>query len=211
MATGVAPRIPKLEGIEHPKALSYIDVLRHKKSVGLSVAIMGAGGIGFDVAEYLSHGAGQPSLDRDLFLQEWGIDSQLEARGGIDGMVPKIEPSPRKIFLLQRKTSRPGASLGKTTGWIHRTTLKNKQVTMISGVAYQKIDDQGLHITVNGAPQTLEVEHVIICAGQEPLRELQVDLEQAGISTHLIGGANVASELDAKRAINEGSRLAAKL
>ncbi|PCI21962.1 MAG: NADPH-dependent 2,4-dienoyl-CoA reductase, partial [SAR324 cluster bacterium] len=211
LATGVVPRQPPIPGVDHAKVLSYIEVLLEKKPVGKSVAIIGAGGIGFDVAEYLTHAGKSPSLDQDKFLKEWGIDQNLEARGGVDGCDQAIEASPRQVYLLQRKTSKLGKGLGKTTGWIHRTTLKNKKVTMISGASYDKIDQQGLHITVNDQQKLLSVDHVILCTGQESRRDLQAELESAGMATHLIGGAKLAGELDAKRAISDGCRLAASL
>jgi 2,4-dienoyl-CoA reductase (NADPH2) len=200
-----------MEGNDHPKVLGYLDVLRDKKDVGKKVAIIGAGGIGFDVAEFLSHQGESTSQNVSAFLTEWGIDAKNEVRGGIEGMQPKPEPSPREIFLLQRKDSKVGAGLGKTTGWIHRLTLKNKDVQMINNVGYQKIDDKGLHVTVNGVAELLEVDNVIICAGQLRNNALYEPLKAKGINVHLIGGAHVAAELDAKRAIDQGSRLAAKL
>ncbi len=211
LATGIVPRDLGLEGASHPKVLSYLDVIRDKKPVGKRVAIIGAGGIGFDVAELLAHGKTNTALDKQAFFKEWGIDASLAARGGIEGIQAEVEASPRDIYLLQRKTSKVGAGLGKTTGWIHRTTLANKGVNMLNGVSYQKIDDAGLHITLGDEPRCLEVDNVIICAGQESLRSLQEPLEAASISVHLIGGADKALELDAKRAIDQGSRLAADL
>ena len=212
LATGIAPRLPAIEGIEHSKVLGYLDVLREGRPVGRRVAVIGAGGIGFDVSEFLVHGQLSTSLDRDAFWKEWGIDLHLEARGGVAGVKPAPEAPAREVFLLQRKTGKVGDGLGKTTGWIHRTGLKNKHVQMLNSVHYLKIDDAGLHIRVgDGEPQVLEVDNVIICAGQDPLRELQEGLLAAGQSVHLIGGADVAVELDAKRAINQGSRLAAVL
>jgi len=208
LATGVTPRTPPIPGIEHPKVLSYIQVLKDKAQVGSKVAIVGAGGIGFDVAEYLSHDGASPSLDTALFFKEWGVDMSLSARGGVSGIDAVHTPSPRQIFLLQRKTSKVGKHLGKTTGWIHRTALKNKNVEMIAGVHYEKIDDSGLHIAVNGQSQILDVDHVIICAGQESRLDLQPNLQSQGRQAHLIGGSKLAGELDAKRAIDEGCRLA---
>ena len=208
LATGIVPRTPPIDGVEHDKVLSYLDVLKYKKPVGQKVAIIGAGGIGFDTAEYLSHGKVTPSQDIPAFMKEWGIDMNLEARGGIEGMRPQPEPSPREIVLLQRKTTKVGAGLGKTTGWAHKAGLLMKGVNMIAGASYDKIDDAGLHITVNGESQVLEVDNVIICAGQEPLKELA---EQVTANCHLIGGADEAAELDAKRAIDQGTRLAAQL
>jgi len=211
LATGVTPRQPSIPGLEHPKTLSYVDVLLHNKPVGQAVAIVGAGGIGFDVAEFLCHDGISTSLDKDAFLREWGIDTSLQARGGIEGMQQEHAPAARKVYLLQRKTSRPGAGLGKTTGWIHRSSLKHKQVEMIPGASYDAIDDQGLHITVEEQPRLLEVDNIVICTGQESRRELLPELEKAGINAHMIGGVQLAAELDAKRAIDQGSRLAAAL
>jgi len=211
LATGIKPNIPHIEGIGHKKVMGYLDVLRDKKEVGKKVAIIGAGGIGFDTAEYLSHSGPSTSQDLSAFLKEWGIDEKNEVRGGIEGIAPQPEPSPREIFLLQRKETKVGASLGKTTGWIHRSALKNKQVRMMNGVSYDRIDDQGLHITVNGKPQLLEVDNIVLCAGQRSNTELHDSLKAKGVSVHLIGGAKLAAELDAKRAIDEGSRLAATL
>ena len=208
LATGIAPRLPEIEGIEHSKVLNYLDVLKHKQPVGKKVAVIGAGGIGFDVSEYLCHEGEATSQNIPAFMKEWGVDMTLEARGGIEGIEAAVAPSAREVFLLQRKTSKVGAKLGKTTGWIHRTGLKNKGVTMIPGCSYDKIDDQGLHITVGDSQQVLDVDNVIICAGQDPLRALVEGLNKPH---HLIGGADVAAELDAKRAIDQGTRLAAKM
>jgi 2,4-dienoyl-CoA reductase (NADPH2) len=207
LATGVVPRIPPVEGVDHPKVLSYIDVLKHKKPVGKRVAIMGAGGIGFDVAEYLTHSGQSPTLRPEVWLKEWGVDKEYRARGGLLAQ-PVIEPSPREVIMLQRKTSKMGKGLGKTTGWIHRAALKHKKVKMITGVSYKKIDDKGLLIEVDGKEQLLEVDNIVLCTGQEPLRDLQQAIEAKGIPVHLIGGADVASELDAKRAIRQGTELA---
>ena len=176
---------------------------------GSRVAIIGAGGIGFDVAEYLTHEGTPSSQNIALFLKEWGIDPKQEARGGIEGVVAAPHPPARKVYLLQRSKGKLGAKLGKTTGWVHRSTLKTKKVEMISSVQYQKIDDAGLHITVNGEYRLLEVDNVVICAGQVPLRKMFDELKAAGVSVNLIGGADEASELDAKRAINQGARMAA--
>ena len=205
LATGIKPRTPPLEGIEHPKVLSYIDVIVRKKPVGRKVAVIGAGGIGFDVCEYLSHGSQTPSLDIPAFMQEWGIDMTFSHRAGIEGMQAQPEASPREISLLQRKSTKVGAGLGKTTGWAHRVGLLNKGVNMIAGVEYLKIDDAGLHIKINDEVKVLEVDNVIICAGQEPLRELVEGLTKP---YQLIGGADVATELDAKRAIKQGTLVA---
>jgi 2,4-dienoyl-CoA reductase (NADPH2) len=212
LATGIAPRTPAIPGVEHAKVLSYLDVLLERKPVGKSVAVIGAGGIGFDVSEYLVQQGVASSLDREAFWKEWGIDTHLQARGGVAGIKPEPHAPARQVYLLQRKKSKVGDGLGKTTGWIHRTGLKNKHVQMLNSVEYLKIDDDGLHIRIGeGQPQVLPVDNVVICAGQEPLRELQDGLLAAGQSVHLIGGADVAAELDAKRAINQGSRLAAEL
>ncbi|MBB5210798.1 NADPH-dependent 2,4-dienoyl-CoA reductase [Microbulbifer hydrolyticus] len=213
IATGIAPRTPPIEGIAHPKVLSYLDVLKAKKPVGKRVAIIGAGGIGFDVAEYLTHSEDHAkeliASNKQEFFDEWGVDIQLEHRAGLKPQEPVT--SPREIFLLQRKTSKVGAGLGKTTGWIHRTSLKHRQVQNLAGVSYEKVDDRGLHIRVGDEARLLEVDNIIVCAGQEPLRELHEELQARGQSSHLIGGAFEAAELDAKRAIDQGSRLAAEL
>ncbi|MGE6292395.1 FAD-dependent oxidoreductase [Aeromonas media] len=208
LATGIRPRTPNIPGIDHPKVLSYLDVLRDGKPVGDKVAVIGAGGIGFDVAEFLVEKKGEGSAEhhRDHWLREWGIDKSLGERGGL--MTPVIDAPERQIWLLQRKESKVGDGLGKTTGWIHRTVLKNRKVQMLSGVQYLRIDDEGLHIQVGEARQCLPVDQVIICAGQEPLRELQAGLQAAGKPVHIIGGADVAAELDAKRAIRQGAELA---
>ena len=208
VATGITPRMPQIPGIEHSKVLSYLDVIKHKAPVGKRVAIIGAGGIGFDTAEYLAHGKSSPSTDIPTFMREWGIDMNLQQRGGVEGMRPQPEASERQIYLLQRKTTKVGAGLGKTTGWAHRVGLALKGVKMMSGVEYQKIDDQGLHISVNGESQCLAVDNVIICAGQEPYKALVDGLD---LPCHVIGGADVAAELDAKRAIDQGTRVAAQL
>jgi 2,4-dienoyl-CoA reductase (NADPH2) len=213
LATGIAPRTPAIPGVDNPKVLSYLDVILARKPVGKSVAVIGAGGIGFDVSEYLVHQGVATSLDRDAFWDEWGIDTQLEARGGVAGIKAHPHAPARQVFLLQRKATKVGDGLGKTTGWIHRTGLKNKQVQMLNSVEYLKIDDAGLHIRIGaeGEEKLLPVDNVVICAGQDPLRELYEGLQAAGQSVHLIGGADVATELDAKRAIDQGSRLAAGL
>lgn len=213
LATGIAPRVPAIPGVEHAKVLSYLDVLLERKPVGQKVAVIGAGGIGFDVSEFLVHQGVATSQDREAFWKEWGIDTHLQARGGIAGIKAEPHAPARQVFLLQRKKSKVGDGLGKTTGWIHRTGLKNKQVQMLNSVEYLKIDDAGLHIRIGeaGEPQVLPVDNVVICAGQDPLRELHDGLVAAGQNVHLIGGADVAAELDAKRAINQGSRLAAEL
>ncbi|WP_312300457.1 NADPH-dependent 2,4-dienoyl-CoA reductase [Stutzerimonas nitrititolerans] len=212
LATGIVPRTPDIPGVEHPKVISYLDAILQRKPVGQRVAVIGAGGIGFDVSEFITHDGESTSLDREAFWKEWGIDLGLEARGGVAGVRPAPHAPARQVYLLQRKKSKVGNGLGKTTGWIHRTGLKSKQVQMISAVEYLKVDDEGLHLRIaEGEPQVLPVDTVIVCAGQDPLRELQAELEQAGLPVHLVGGADVAAELDAKRAINQGSRLAAQL
>ena len=212
LATGIAPRTPAIPGIDHPKVLSYLDVILGRKPVGASVAVIGAGGIGFDVSEFLVQQGVATSQDREAFWREWGIDTHLEARGGVAGIKPEVHAPARQVFLLQRKKTKVGDGLGKTTGWIHRTGLKNKHVQMLNSVDYLSIDNDGLHIRVGeGEPQLLAVDNIVICAGQDPLRDLQDGLLAAGQNVHLIGGADVAAELDAKRAINQGSRLAAEL
>lgn len=209
VATGVTPRALKIPGSDHPGVLSYVDVLRDNKPVGSRVAIIGAGGIGFDVAEFLVENAPSTTTDIDRWAKEWGVDLSIEHRGGL---VPaKPEAPEREVFLLQRTEGRLGKRLNKTTGWVHRATLKAKKVKMIGGVSYERFDDAGLHILVNGEPQTLEVDNVIVCAGQVPSRTLADELIAAGMPTHVIGGADVAAELDAKRAIAQGTRLAATL
>lgn len=209
LATGVTPRTPPIDGIDHPKVVGYLDVLRDKCAVGKTVALIGAGGIGFDVAEYLLHSGTSPSLDAAKFFAEWGVDTGYGQRGGLAEAV--IEPSPRKVYLLQRKAKKVGDGLGKTTGWIHRTSLKNRHVEMIAGVTYNKIDDAGLHISVGDRQSVIPADTIVLCAGQEPQRELQAQLLAAGCSVHLIGGADEATELDAKRAIKQGFELALAL
>lgn len=209
LATGITPRLPDIPGIDHAKVLTYLDVLRDKKPVGKRVAIVGAGGIGFDVGEYLSHQGQSTSLDKDAYMKEWGVDLTCSTPGGL--VAPKAVVSPREIFLIQRKTTKVGNDLGKSTGWIHRTVLKNKGVKMIKGAQYNKIDDQGLYISVDDQEQLLAVDNIIICAGQNSQRELQVRLESANVKVTLIGGADVAAELDAKRAIKQGTILAAAI
>jgi 2,4-dienoyl-CoA reductase (NADPH2) len=213
VATGVHPRQPDIPGIDHPKVLVYTDVLLDKADVGRRVAIIGAGGIGFDVAEYLEYDkhSNPSSLSPRAFARDWGIDLTLGARGGVDGVIPRPDAPDREIWLLQRKSSKPGGGLGKTTGWVHRLNLKRKAVKALTGVNYQRIDDRGLHIEVDGDPRVLEVDNVIICAGQVSNRTLADELKAAGKPAHVIGGAHVAKELDAKHAIRNGSELAARL
>ena len=209
LATGVLPRRIELPGIGHPKVLSYVDVLYHNKAVGDKVAIIGAGGIGFDVSEFLSSEMSEAPQPQEVetFLEEWGVDPTYQNPGALTKAEP--EPPKRKIYMMQRSKGKPGAGLGKTTGWIHRQSLRKKQVEMMSEVQYQRIDDRGLHILHKGQERLLEVDHIVVCAGQQPLRELQAPLEQKGMKVHLIGGADEARELDAKRAISQASWLAA--
>jgi 2,4-dienoyl-CoA reductase (NADPH2) len=211
IATGILPRNLKIEGIDNKKVLSYIDVLKHKKPVGKRVAVIGAGGIGFDVSEYLAHEGESTALNIDAWLKEWGIDKTLQSRSGIEGVKQEVHPSPREIFMFKRSKGKFGGNLGKTTGWIHRSTLKMKNVQFINEVSYTKIDDIGLHYIENEEAKILEVDNVIICAGQTPLKELYQPLFDAGKKVQVIGGADFASELDAKRAINQATRLAASI
>ncbi|TNV20017.1 NADPH-dependent 2,4-dienoyl-CoA reductase [Buttiauxella sp. B2] len=211
LACGIEPRLPLIDGITHPKVLNYIDVLREKTPVGDRIAIIGAGGIGFDTAMYLSQEGESTSQNIAEFCVEWGIDTSLQHAGGLRPEGAQLHKSPRQIVMLQRKTSKPGEGLGKTTGWIHRTTLLARGVKMLAGVTYERIDDEGLHITVGGEPQTLAVDNVIICAGQDSRRELAQPLRELGKTLHLIGGADVAMELDARRAIAQGTRLALEI
>ncbi|TKU44686.1 NADPH-dependent 2,4-dienoyl-CoA reductase [Citrobacter sp. wls716] len=211
LASGIEPRMPPIEGIDHPKVLSYLDVLRDKTPVGKRVAIVGCGGIGFDTAMYLSQPGDPTSQNIAEFCVEWGIDTSLQQPGGLRPEGPHLPRSPRQIVMLQRKASKPGQGLGKTTGWIHRATLLSRGVKMIPAVSYQKIDDDGLHVMINGELQILNVDHVVICAGQEPRRELVDPLHAAGKTVHLIGGCDVAMELDARRAIAQGTRLALEI
>jgi 2,4-dienoyl-CoA reductase (NADPH2) len=209
VATGVTPRTPVIEGVDHPSVVNYLDVLRDGAEVGERVAVVGAGGIGFDVAEFLTDGGEGASLDPETYFRQWGVDTGYADPGGL--RTPERPRSPRTVHLLQRKTSKVGAGLGKTTGWIHRTELKHRGVTMVAGAAYDRIDDEGLHITVDGTSRTIPVDTVVLCTGQEPRRDLYEELAAAGRTVHLIGGADVAAELDAKRAIDQGTRLAASL
>ncbi|MEE4496393.1 NADPH-dependent 2,4-dienoyl-CoA reductase [Streptomyces sp. BE230] len=209
LATGVTPRTPAIPGVDHPSVVSYLDVLRHGAPVGDRVALVGAGGIGFDVAEFLTDGGDAASLDPEAFFRQWGVDTEYRERGGL-GTAERPKSS-RTVHLLQRKASKVGAGLGKTTGWIHRTELRHRGVTMIAGVGYDRIDDDGLHVTVDGEQHLLPVDTIVLCAGQEPRRELYEELLAAGRPAHLIGGADVAAELDAKRAIRQGTELAASL
>ncbi|KRA52147.1 NADPH-dependent 2,4-dienoyl-CoA reductase [Pseudoxanthomonas sp. Root65] len=209
LATGITPRKVAFPGSDHAKVVSYVDVLSGRVTVGARAALIGAGGIGFDVAEYLTHEGHSSSLDPARWMAEWGVDPTFEARGSL--VKPQPEPPVREVWLLQRSPGKPGARLGKTSGWVHRATLKAKQVRMLGGVEYLGVDDAGLRVRVDGTEQLLPVDHVVVCAGQEPRRDLQSELIAAGKTPHLIGGADVAAELDAKRAIDQGSRLAASL
>ncbi|MWA09263.1 NADPH-dependent 2,4-dienoyl-CoA reductase [Streptomyces sp. BA2] len=209
VATGVTPRTPEIPGIDHPSVVGYLDVLRDSAPVGERVAIIGAGGIGFDVAEYLTDSGDKASLDPATYFRQWGVDMDYKDRGGLTA--PDRPTPPRQVHLLQRKTSKVGQGLGKTTGWIHRTELRHRGVTMVAGASYDLIDDAGLHITVDGQSTVIPVDTVVLCSGQDPRRDLYEELLAAGHSAHLIGGADVAAELDAKRAIKQGTELAAAL
>ncbi len=214
VATGVLPRDPGIPGQDGPNVLSYIDVLRNDAAVGQRVAVIGAGGIGFDVAEYLAHQGESPTEDLDLWKQEWGVGDPAEVPGGLAPEGPRPEAPARQITLLQRKAEKLGKRLGKTTGWIHRASLQMKDVAMIGGVNYEKIDAEGLHVSFGAArenPKVIEADTIVLCAGQEPARGLADALAAKGIAAHVIGGADVAAELDAKRAIDQGARLAASL
>lgn len=209
IATGVTPRTPEIPGIDHPSVVGYLDVLRDSVPVGERVAIIGAGGIGFDVAEYLTDSGDKASLDPATYFRQWGVDMDYKDRGGLTA--PDRPTPPRSVHLLQRKTSKVGQGLGKTTGWIHRTELRHRGVTMVAGASYDLIDDAGLHITVGGESTVIPVDTVVLCSGQDPRRDLYEELLAGGHSAHLIGGADVAAELDAKRAIKQGTELAAAL
>jgi 2,4-dienoyl-CoA reductase (NADPH2) len=214
IATGVIPRDPGIPGEDGPNVLSYIDVLRNKAPVGRRVAVIGAGGIGFDVAEFLVHEGHSPTEDLSLWRTEWGVGDPSETRGGLAAQGPQPTPPAREVTLLQRKAERPGKRLGKTTGWIHRAALRMKNVKMLGGVNYERIDEKGLHISFGEArekPTVIEADTIVLCAGQLSERSLADALEAAGVAVHVIGGAEVAAELDAKRAIDQGTRLAAAL
>jgi len=209
VATGIEPRRPEVDGIDHPKVVGYIDAILGRKPIGRRVAIMGAGGIGFDVAELVSHAGPSGALDVEVFAREWGIDFVNHPRGGVTGVTPQVAKADREIWLMQRKADALGRNLGRTTGWTHRMVLARRGVNMVSGVEYLRIDDAGLHTTVNGEPRLFEVDTVIVCAGQMPLRTLHDELVARGLKSTLVGGAFEAAELDAKRAIDQASRLAA--
>ncbi|MED5388189.1 MAG: FAD-dependent oxidoreductase, partial [Pseudomonadota bacterium] len=206
IATGVLPRTPGIPGIDHPKVLSYVDVLRNKAQVGEKVAVIGAGGIGFDVSEFLAEHPRDGEQPLPEWMKEWGVDMDGDTPGGL--VEPQVEKPARQITLLQRKPTPLGKDLGKTSGWVHRATLKSRNVEMLRGCSYEKIDDAGLHIKIGEENRVLDVDHVIICAGQESLRELY---QEGADNFHLIGGADLAAELDAKRAIRQGAEVAAAL
>ena len=209
IATGVNPRTPRIPGIDHHSVVGYVDVLRGGAEVGEKVAIIGAGGIGFDVAEFLTDTGEEASQDPEVFFRQWGVDLDYKERGGL--RAPERVAPPRKVHLLQRRTSKVGKDLGKTTGWIHRLELRHRGVEMIAGAEYRRIDDEGLHLTLDGEERVLDVDTVVLCAGQDPRRDLADALTAAGRTVHVIGGADVAAELDAKRAIKQGTELAAAL
>lgn len=209
LATGILPRRVDFPGASHAKVVSYLDVLSGRVTVGASAAVIGAGGIGFDVAQYLVHEGESSTLDPARWMAEWGVDPSFESRGSL--VKPRPEPPAREVWLLQRTPGKPGARLGKTSGWVHRAALKAKQVRMLGGVEYLGVDEGGLKILIEGIEQVLPVDHIVVCAGQEPRRDLHAELLAAGRGARLIGGADVAAELDAKRAIDQGSRLAAQL
>ena len=209
IATGIIPRLPNIEGINHSKVYNYIDVLKGNVKVGKSVALIGAGGIGFDVAEFLSHQGELTSKETKLFMEEWGVDMSFIARGGIEGIKSNISKSKRQIFLFQRKSGKVGANLGKTTGWIHRFSLRNKDVKMINGVSYSHIDEKGLHYRKNNQVKVLDVENIVICAGQLSNNSLLEKTKEINPNTEIIGGAFESLELDAKKAIDQAVRSAA--
>lgn len=211
VATGIEPRTPDIPGIDHRKVVPYIDAILGRRAIGRAVAIIGAGGIGFDVAELVSHAGASSALDIDLFAKEWGIDFVHHPRGGVTGVKPGVARADRIVYLMQRKPDALGRTLGRTTGWTHRLTLARRGVQMVSGVEYLRIDDAGLHTRVNGEPRLFEVDTVIVCAGQKPLRTLYDELQARGIDARLLGGAYEAAELDAKRAIAQACRMAAQV
>ena len=211
LATGVVPRVPDIDGIDHPSVFNYQQVLSGKAQIGNKVAVLGAGGIGYDISEFLTEKGESHTENLALWLEEWGIDQNITHRGGIDG-VQQVKPeSARRIYMLQRKNERFGKSLQPTTGWIHRAALKKRTVEMIGGVSYEKIDDNGLHISIDGQSQLLDVDNIVVCTGQESQNQLKKGLVDANIPVHLIGGADFAGELDAKRAIRQGAELAARI
>ncbi len=209
LATGVTPRRAGFPGTDHPKVLSYVDVLLHGAPVGERVAIVGAGGIGFDVATFLAAGERSSALDADAWFAEWGVDPTVRAPGGVEGVAKAKAPAARTIYLMQRKDESLGKRLARTSGWVHRASLKDKGVNMLAGVEYERMSDAGFAIRVRGEPRLLSVDHVVVCAGQEPLRDLEAALAGKGPTVRRIGGADVALELDAKRAILQATQLAA--
>jgi 2,4-dienoyl-CoA reductase (NADPH2) len=209
VATGVVPRQPVIDGLAHRRVASYVDIVAGRRIAGERVAIIGAGGIGFDVAELLTHARDDDAHPLDAFRDEWGIDAHHRRPGGL--RAPREAGTPRRVWLLQRKTTKPGEHLARTTGWIRRALLRRRGVTMLAGVAYERIDDEGLHLRVDGAPMLLAIDTIVVCAGQEPRRDLADALAHAGVPYTLIGGADVARELDAKRAIDQGTRVALSL
>ncbi len=209
IATGITPRTPDIAGIDHPKVARYIDVITGERAVGGRVAIIGAGGIGFDVCELISHSGPSGAMDRAVFAKEWGIDFENHPRGGVTGVEPIVAKSEREVTMIQRKDSKVGAGLGKTTGWTHRLSLTRRGINMINGANYERIDDDGLHITVNNQPILVEADTIIVCAGQDPNRDLYENLMANGLSAELVGGAYEAKELDAKAAIKQASEMAA--
>jgi len=211
VATGVQPRALDIPGADHPKVISYVEAILGTRAIGATVAIIGAGGIGFDTAILVTQAGASTSLNRDRFLEEWGVDRRYRRPGGLFETGPAPHPSSRRVVMLQRKASKMGAGLGKTTGWIHRRTLHLRGVEMINGVTYEKIDDKGLHFTKGANRHTIPADTIIVCAGQEPERTLARALDRLGLPFHLIGGAERAVELDAKRAIDQGTRLAMEL
>lgn len=209
LATGVRPRRPDMPGLDDPRVVDYLDVLRDRAPVGGRVAILGAGGIGFDVAEFLTEPEPDDPADIAAFLAHWGVDPESVFSGGL--MKPEAVASARSVVMLQRKATKLGAGLGKTTGWIHRTELARRGVQMVAGAEYRGVESGGLRVSLDGQDHTFEVDTIVLCTGQDPARELHAELAQFGIAAHLIGGADVAAELDAKRAIDQGTRLAAAL
>ena len=209
VATGIAPRQPSIPGIEHSKVVGYVDAIMGRRGIGQKVAIIGAGGIGFDVAELISHSGPSGAMNIDVFAAEWGIDFKNHPRGGVTGVMPKVARSDREVTLMQRKADSLGKTLGRTTGWTHRATLQRRGVHMVGGVEYVAVDDAGLHVRIDGEDRLFEVDTVIVCAGQDPLRALHDDLEALGVPSTLVGGSFEAMELDAKRAIDQATRLAA--
>jgi len=211
IATGINPRTPDLEGIDHPMVMSYIDAIRGNKPVGKKVAILGAGGIGFDVSELISHKGVSAAMDIDVFAREWGVDFDNHPRGGVTGVDPITAIADREIFLMQRKETPVGRGLGKTTGWTHRMALGRRGVKMLNGIEYVRIDDDGLHIMRENKPELLPVDTIIVCAGQDPARELYDAGQAQGLPVERVGGAYEAAELDAKAAINQACHMAAQI